>query len=79
MILPCILAYNRKVRKVTKRFNHVKILEPSLKREAFMQHGLHLNSLGRRLTAKQITMEIYGLIEGKGKGVINLEWKPLSK
>jgi hypothetical protein len=74
-----IQMFNRKLRKVTKHFNHVTILELSLNREAFTQHGLHLNSLGKRLIAKQIAMEIYGLIEEKVESLISLEWKSVAK
>jgi hypothetical protein len=49
-----IQTFNRKVRKITKHFNDVSILEVSFNREAFTQHGLHLNRLGKCLIAKQI-------------------------
>jgi hypothetical protein len=35
------------------------IQQYSLNREAFMQHGLHLDNSGKRLRAKQIAMETY--------------------
>jgi hypothetical protein len=74
-----IQAYNRKLKNVSKHFNRVTILESSLDREAFTQHGRHLNRLGKRLTAKQIAVKIYGLIEEKGIKVISLEWKSIPK
>ncbi|PNF28557.1 hypothetical protein B7P43_G12917 [Cryptotermes secundus] len=72
-----IQTFNRKLRKVTKYYNHVTIIELSLNREAFTQHGLHLN----RLTAKQIcvAMEIYGLIERNVDSSTSLEWKSVPK
>jgi GTPase SAR1 family protein len=37
--------FNQKRRKITKLFKHVSVLEVSSNREAFTQHGLHLNIL----------------------------------
>jgi hypothetical protein len=65
-----IKIFNWKLRKVTK---HLCQIELSLNRGAFMQHGLHLNSFGKRLIAKQIAMKIYGLTEEKVDNLISLE------
>jgi hypothetical protein len=48
-----IQAFNRKLKKVTKPYKHVTILEVSRERETFTQHGLHLNKLGKRQLASQ--------------------------
>jgi hypothetical protein len=44
-----IQSFNQKLRKITKLFKHVSVLEVSSNREVFTQHGLHLNILGKRL------------------------------
>jgi hypothetical protein len=60
-----IQTFNWKLRKMIKLFKHVTILEVSFSREAFTQHGLHLNRLGKRLIAKQIAREIYAVLKEK--------------
>jgi hypothetical protein len=40
---------------------------------------LHLDSLGKSLIAKQIAIEICGLIEGKVNSLITLKWKYVPK
>jgi lysophospholipase L1-like esterase len=60
-----VQAFNRKLRKVTKQYKHVTILEVSRSRETFTQHGLHLNKLGKRQIAQQIATEIKGILQEK--------------
>jgi hypothetical protein len=58
----------------------VSILEVSFNREAFTQHGLHLNRVGKSLIAKQIAKKIYGLMEEKvDNSIIRLEWGLVTK
>jgi hypothetical protein len=42
-----IQVFNMKLRKVTKLYNHVKILEVSSNKELFTRHGMHLNREGK--------------------------------
>jgi hypothetical protein len=42
-----IQTFNRKLRKITKLIKQVTILEISFSREAFTQHDLRLNGLGK--------------------------------
>jgi hypothetical protein len=70
-----IQTFNRKLRKITKLFKHVTILEVSFKRVTYTQHGLHLNRLGKRLIAKQIAREIYRVTKEKIDSPISLDWK----
>jgi hypothetical protein len=42
-----IQVFNRKLRKVTKLYKHVKILEDSNNREFFTRHSMHLNKEGK--------------------------------
>jgi hypothetical protein len=57
----------------------VSILEVSFNREAFTQHGLHLNRLGKSLITKQIAKKVYGLREEKVDNIIRLEWGLVTK
>jgi hypothetical protein len=74
-----IQTFNRKLRMITKHFNHVSILEVSFNREAFTQYGLHLNRLGKSLITKQIAKKIYGFMEEKADNIIRLEWGLVTK
>jgi hypothetical protein len=74
-----IQTFNPKLRTITKLFKHVTILEVSFSREAFIQHGLHLNGLGKRLIAKQIAREIYGVLKEKTDSPVSLDWKSVLK
>jgi GTPase SAR1 family protein len=54
-----IKTFNSKMKKITKLFQHVTILEFSCTRDCFTQHGLHLNGYGKGLSAKQMASLIY--------------------
>jgi hypothetical protein len=43
-----IQVFNRKLKKATKPYKHVRILETSTNRKDYTQHGMHLNKLGKR-------------------------------
>jgi hypothetical protein len=74
-----IRIYNRKLRKFTKVFKHVSIIEMNNDRETFTSHGLHLNNLGNQQIAKQVANEIRRLIDKKVSNIIRLDWKQVSE
>lgn len=69
-----VQSFNRKLRKVTKQYKHVTILEISRSRETFTHHGLHLNKLGKRQIAQQIVTETKGILQGKIDNPICVGW-----
>ena len=54
-----VKTFNSKLKKIAKLFKHITILEFSLTRNCFTQHGSHLNGYGKGLLAKQPTSLIY--------------------
>jgi hypothetical protein len=53
-----VQVYNRKLYKIMKRFDHVKIIEMNLTKEYFMQRGLHMNTTSEEWMAKLIASNI---------------------
>jgi hypothetical protein len=49
-----IEVYNRKLHKVVKTADNVKIIQANLSRNDFTHHGLHLNISGKEKMAKLI-------------------------
>jgi hypothetical protein len=70
-----IQIFNRKLRKFTKVFKHVTIIELNNNRETFTRHGLHLNKLGKQQIAKQMAKEIRRHTDEKLNSIIGLDWK----
>jgi hypothetical protein len=70
-----IQVFNRKLRKVTKLYKHVKILEVSNNREVFTRHGMHLNREGKRQIVRQMAREIRQITADKVNSTISLDWK----
>ena len=78
-----IHAANRKLSKIAKAYNNVKIVDSNLHRIYFTWHGLHLNKYGKEWLSKQIATRIHRLVEDNSKNtpLIPLKWKiePISK
>jgi hypothetical protein len=70
-----IQVFNRKLRKVTKLYKHVKVLEVSRNRNVFTRHGLHLNGEGKRLMARQIVREIRQITVEEINSMVSLDQK----
>jgi hypothetical protein len=70
-----IQVFNRKLRKVTKLYKHVKVLVVSSNRKVFTRHGLHLNGEGKMLMARQIVREIRQITVEEINNMISLDWK----
>jgi hypothetical protein len=71
-----VVAFNRRLQKIVKNFNHAEIVNMSTRREHFTRHGLHMNGSGKDwitgLIATQI-MQIFAT--GELKHPITLPWK----
>ena len=49
-----VIVFNRKLKKVMKPYNHVKIIDVDVDRQHFTRHGLHLNGRGKEEMGKKI-------------------------
>jgi hypothetical protein len=70
-----IKTFSSKLKKITRLFKHVTILEFSFTRNCFTQHGLHPKGYGKRILAKQLVSLIYKMSCQKTEEPISLEWK----
>ena len=68
---------NSKLKKMTKLFRHVSMIEMESNRKDYMKHGLHLNKAGKEGLARSIANLINQIVlrENKEKQVITLNWK----
>jgi hypothetical protein len=53
-----VRVFNRKLCKILKAMDNVKILDINLDRNNFTQHGLHLNTVGKENVAEMIVKNI---------------------
>jgi len=66
--------FNRKLHKIMKNKDNVRILNLETIREDFTQHGLHLNAAGKIKVVKLMSQKISQLFEAKKKHSIILKW-----
>jgi len=66
--------FNRKLHKIMKNKDNVRILDHESVREDFTQHGLHLNATGKIKVVKMMSQNISQLSEVRKKHLI-LEWR----
>jgi hypothetical protein len=66
-----IQRFNRKLRKIMKRWGNVRVIEVESERDYFTNHGLHMNLKGRERTAQKIGTEIAEVLsENKSTAII---------
>jgi hypothetical protein len=53
-----IQVLDHKLKKVSNSFKHVTIIECNYNRECFTKHGMHLNTRGKGIVAKQLASKI---------------------
>lgn len=66
--------FNKKLQKIMKCKDNVRILKYKPTREEFTQHGLHLNATGKDKVAKLISQNISPLSENRKEQPIILKW-----
>jgi hypothetical protein len=69
-----VLNFNKKLMKIMKCKDNVRILNCNLVREDFTQHGLHLNASGKAKVAKLMSLNISPQSENRKKPPIALKW-----
>jgi lysophospholipase L1-like esterase len=67
--------FNRKLHKIVKIMDDVKLLQTKLNRNYFTRHGLHLNISGKAKMAELIGEHILNLTKKKDDDFIMLKWK----
>ena len=67
--------FNRKLHKQMKVFNHTALLDMNLNREHFTQHGLHMNTSGKKLISQRIAYNIRRIFIKRMTPPIILKWK----
>jgi hypothetical protein len=74
-----IEVFNRKLHKVLKTVDNVKIIQANLSRNDFTRHGLHLNLPGKEKIAKQLGESINNLTSRKENAPVTLKWEETKK
>jgi hypothetical protein len=69
-----IKAFNRKLLKLMKPYNHVSIVTANTDRKFFTSHGLHMNNLGKEKTASKVSTIVKNIFQ-KQNVKISLCWK----
>ena len=68
--------FNRKLHKIMKNKDNVRLLKHETNREDFTQHGLHLNATGKDKVVKLMALNISQIFEAKMKQPIILKCRP---
>jgi len=69
-----IQTYNRKLHKVMKNLDGVKVVDYDLSREDFTRHGLHINAKGKTKVAKNITQILTQFSKQNDVKLIPMHW-----
>jgi hypothetical protein len=70
-----IISLNRKIKRVTKAFQHSRFINIDNNRHLFTNHGLHRNKLGKQLAVYTLASTVQSLLEKKVHCPIVLEWQ----
>ena len=69
-------AFNKKLKKIIKPYDHTRNLNLKLEREHFTKHGLHMNGNGKKRIAELLTSRIMEIVTTHHvKNPIALPWK----
>ena len=70
-----IQSFNRKLRKIMKIKEMVKIIDYDITREGFTRHGQHLNSIGKSKLAQHIAQYLIRSFINTNTELIPMKWK----
>ena len=69
-------AFNKKLNKIIKPYDHTRNLNLKLERQHFTEHGLHMNGNGKKRIAELLTSRIMEIVTTHHvKNPIALPWK----
>jgi hypothetical protein len=70
-----VIAFNRKLYKRMKQFEHVKIIDSELQRKYFTKHGMHMNIVGKEIMVQRIAEKVRETFSKGTTSTIILRWK----
>jgi hypothetical protein len=73
-----VIVFNRKLQKMMKTYNNIKILDVDISRGHFTRHGLHMNGMGKEKMARKISEVVKKMVTRKEETPITLVWKDKS-
>ena len=74
-----VKVFNRKLNKIMKKYNHIKVINMSAKRDHYTQHGLHMNKTGKEWITRKTADIINKLFANSKPAPITLEWKEIDQ
>jgi len=74
-----VKVFNRKLNKIMKRYNHIKVIDMSAKRGHYTQHGLHMNKIGKEWITRKTADIINKLFANSKPAHIPLKWKRIDQ
>jgi len=74
-----VKVFNKKLNKIMKRYNHIKVTDMSAKRDHYTQHGLHMNKTGKEWIIRKTADIINKLATNSKPAPITLEWKEIDQ
>jgi RNase H-fold protein (predicted Holliday junction resolvase) len=69
-----VKVFNRKLSKIMKRYNHIKVIDISAKTDHYTQHGLHMNKTGKEWITRKTADIINKLFTNSKPAPITLVW-----
>jgi len=70
-----VIAFNRKMYKRMKQFEHVKIIDSERQRKYSTKHGMHMNIAGKEIMVQRIAENIRETFSKGTTSTITLQWK----
>ena len=74
-----VKVFNRKLNKIMKRYNHIKVIDMSARRDHYTQHGLHMNKTGKEWITRKTADIINKLVANSKPAPITLQWKEMDQ
>jgi hypothetical protein len=73
-----VIVFNRKLQKMIKAYNNIKILDVDTSRGHFTCHGLHMNGIGKEKMARNVSEVVKKMAIRKEETPVTLVWKDKS-
>ena len=70
--------FNRKLKRIMKRYNHTEVIDMSINMDHYTKHGLHMNMTGKEWLARRTADTNNKLFANQKLDPVTLEWKESS-